>query len=222
MPTNDTTVNTQELEGASPWPGESLVPQSPVALLIIDMQNDFVLPQSPFCVAGAAPSVPAVQAALQKARAAGWAVFHIVREHSADGSDAEVFRRSAFHDGQGMCVSGSPGAALVDGLDIAEGEIKVVKTRFSGFFATPLDFQLRVRGVRTVLIAGTQYPNCVRGTAMDALYRDYHVVVLTDACSAKTPEVAAANVADLTGMGIACVPLAEAMKRVEADALLPH
>lgn len=56
-------------------------------------------------------------------------------------------------------------------------------------------------------MAGTQYPNCVRGTAVDALYRDFRVIVVSDACSAQTPEVAEANIRDMRGMGIVCEPL---------------
>ena len=48
------------------------------------------------------------------------------------------------------------------------------------------------------------YPNCVRGTANDAMSYDYETVVCTDASSSKTPEVAAANVSDMKYMGIKC------------------
>lgn len=67
-------------------------------------------------------------------------------------------------------------------------------------------------GVKTVVLAGTQYPNCVRGTANDAMSYDYETVVCTDACSAKTPEVAAANVFDMKNMGIKCISLDEVEK----------
>jgi len=67
--------------------------------------------------------------------------------------------------------------------------------------------KLRRLGVDTLVIGGTQYPNCVRGTAVDAMSRDYRVIVVSDACSAQTAQVAEANIADLRGMGIACVPL---------------
>ena len=178
------------------------------ALLIIDMQRDFVLPGAPLCVAGAFPSLPVVRRLLDEARARAWPVFHIVREHAPDGSDAETFRRHLFQDGTGFCVAGAPGCAIVDELAPFPGESKVLKTRFSGFYRTSLEEQLRARGVDTVVVAGTQYPNCVRGTAVDALYRDFRVIVVTDACSAQTPEVAEANIRDLRGMGIVCQPLA--------------
>lgn len=179
-----------------------------VALLIIDMQRDFVLPGAPLCVAGAHPSLPVVRRLLNEARARAWPVFHIVREHAPDGGDAETFRKHLFVNGNGFCVAGTPGCAIVDDLAPLPGERKVIKTRFSGFYRTSLEDDLRALRVDTVVVAGTQYPNCVRGTAVDALYRDFRVVVVTDACSAQTPEVAAANIRDMRGMGIVCEPLA--------------
>lgn len=187
--------------------GERRAPAQGVALLIIDMQRDFVLPGEPLCVAGALPSVPVVRRLLDQARERGWPVFHVVRRHAPDGSDVEPFRRHLFRAGRGICVAGTPGAAVVDELTPLPGEYTVVKTRFSAFYRTPLEEQLRSLAVDTVLLAGTQYPNCVRGTAVDALYRDFRVIVVSDACSAQTAEVAEANIRDMRAMGIACEPL---------------
>lgn len=68
---------------------------------------------------------------------------------------------------------------------------------------------LRRLKIDTLLIAGTQYPNCVRGTATDAMSHDYNTIVVTDACSAQTDEIAATNIRDMKNMGITCVTLAE-------------
>ena len=188
-------------------PEETHGPERGIALLIIDMQRDFVLPGAPLCVAGALPSVPVVRRLLDRARDRGWPVFHVGREHAPDGGDAEPCRRHLFRAGGGVCVAGTTGAAVVDELTPLPGERKLVKTRFSGFYRTSLEDELRALGVSTVLVAGTQYPNCVRGTAVDALYRDFRVIVVSDACSAQTPEVAEANIRDMRGMGIVCEPL---------------
>lgn len=178
------------------------------ALLVIDMQRDFVLPGAPLFVAGAPSTIPVIRALLERARAEGWAVFHIVREHEPDGGDAEPFRRHLFAAGRGVCVRGTPGAAIVDELAPLPGERVIRKTRFSAFYRTGLDQALAETDVSALVLAGTQYPNCVRGTAADALYRDWPVVVVTDACSAATPETADANIRDMQNMGVACAPLA--------------
>jgi nicotinamidase-related amidase len=180
-----------------------------VALAIIDMQNDFVVPGAPLRVAGAAATVPTLAQLLETARSRGWFVFHVNREHRPDGSDAEITRRDMFVRGEGYCIAGTRGVEIVEGLEPLPGEFRVVKKRFSAFHETELDMLLRRLGVTTLVIGGTQYPNCVRGTAVDALARDYRVVVVTDACSAADEETARANVRDMRAMGVVCTPLAE-------------
>ncbi|WP_245588358.1 cysteine hydrolase family protein [Desulfocurvus vexinensis] len=180
-----------------------------VALLIIDMQEDFALPTGPLFVPGAPATVPALARLLALGRARGWAVFHVLREHAPDGSDAEITRRGLFTGGGGFCLPGTPGARIVEPLRPLPGETCVVKKRFSAFFGTDLHARLTALGVGTVVLGGTQYPNCIRATATDALARDYRVIVVTDCCSAATQAVAEANVADLRAMGLTCVPLAE-------------
>lgn len=179
------------------------------ALVIIDMQNDFVLPDAPLCVEGAQATVPTIRRLLDHARRKGWHVIHVIRLHRPDGSDVEKSRIPLFRDGRGICIPGTPGAAIVDELSPLPGETILRKLRFSAFFQTELDMLLRRFGTDTVVIAGTQYPNCVRGTAVDAMSRDYATIVVTDACSAQDEAIAAANIRDMRNMGILCVPLAE-------------
>ena len=174
-------------------------------LLVIDMQNDFVADDGRCRVAGAKSTVAAIAHALASARERGWGVVYVVRAHRPDGSDAETFRRHLFSDGSGVCVAGSRGAEIVDGLRPEAGDYIVVKTRFDAFYATDLDVLLRGVGARRLYLAGTQYPNCIRSTAVGALERDYEVTVLTDCCSAATPDVAEANIRDMIAMGIRCV-----------------
>jgi nicotinamidase-related amidase len=177
------------------------------ALLIIDMQNDFVLPGAPLCVSSAKATIPAIAQLLDYARRNGWAVVHIIRQHDASGCDAETFRRHIFDNGSGFCVKGTRGVEIVDELQPKNGDYQVVKTRFSGFFKTELHELLQRLGIKRLVLAGTQYPNCIRATAVDANSLDYETVVCTDACSAASPEVATANIYDLEHMGIACLSL---------------
>ena len=179
------------------------------ALVIIDMQNDFVLPGAPLCVKGARATVPTIRKLLDRAREQGWRVVHVIREHRPDGSDVEIGRTRLFTEGPGVCVPGTPGARIIDELTPLPQETILRKLRFSAFFQTGLDMLLRRFKVDTVLVAGTQYPNCIRGTAVDAMSHDYRTIVVTDACSAQNEDIAAANIRDLKNMGIACVSLAD-------------
>lgn len=190
--------------------------KSEVAVLVIDMQNDFVLPGAVLCVDGAAATIPAIQDLLKYGRSKGWNIVHVIRDHMPSGYDVDAPRIKLFTNGKsGYCLGGTKGAEIVDGLKPETGDIVITKTRNSGFFNTNLDLVLRRLGVKTVVIAGTQYPNCVRGTAADAMSYDYETIICTDACSAKTKEVADANIFDMKNMGIQCLSLDEIKKTVK-------
>lgn len=185
-----------------------------VAIIVIDMQNDFVKPGAILCVDGALKTVPDINKLISYGRTKNWKVIWIMRAHESAGVDVDAPRIPLFVNGKpGYCVPGTEGYELIDGLKPEKGDFIVQKYRNSAFFATQLDLMLRRMGVKTVMLAGTQYPNCVRGTANDAMSLDYETVVCTDACSAKTPEVAASNVFDMKNMGIKCYSLDEIKKK---------
>lgn len=179
------------------------------ALIIIDMQNDFVLPGAPACVAGAQATVPSICKLLEIFRAGAGPVFHVTREYRADGSDVELTRLGDFRRGKAFVVPGTTGCEIVAELAPTTGEYRVIKQRFSGFMQTELDFMLRRLGVTRLVVCGTQYPNCVRATIFDALCLGYPVTNVIDATSAQTPEIADANVRDLRNVGVDCITLEE-------------
>jgi nicotinamidase-related amidase len=179
----------------------------PDALLIIDMQNDFVLPGAPACVAGAWASVPRVAETLARFRARARPIFHVVREYRADGSDIEITRLQRFRSGARVAVPGTSGCAIVDALAPRDGEYRLVKNRFSAFMATELDFMLRRLGIDHVTVCGTQWPNCVRATVFDAVSLGYGVTVIDDATSAASPTIADANRLDVRNIGVTVLPL---------------
>lgn len=180
-----------------------------IALMLIDAQNDFMLPGAPLCLPGAWDQLPVMRALLDKAREAGWPVLHVTREHRQDGMDIEIARTAVFQAGLGACIQGTRGAEIVEALTPTEGEFRVQKRRFSAFVHTDLELLLRRLGTEMLIIAGHQYPTSIRATVMDAVSLDYQAIVVTDACCARTPAIADANVADMRDMGVPCVPLAE-------------
>lgn len=176
------------------------------ALIIIDMQNDFVLPNAPMCVAGALAIVPNLQKILHYFRNACWPIFHLVREYRADGSDIEKTRLPNFLNDQSYCVPGSPGCEIVEQLSPIPGEYRIVKNRFSGFMNTELDFILRRLKVNNIVVCGVQYPNCIRATVYDGVSFGYDVTLITDATGAETEAVARANIYDISNIGVKCIP----------------
>lgn len=179
------------------------------ALLIIDMQNDFLLPGAPAEIPGAYNIIPRAAELLDFFRVRGMPVFHVIRQYREDGSDIENFRRGPFLDGKKYLVPGTEGAEIVAELKPAEGERVIAKPRFSAFFGTELELILKRLKIENIVICGVQYPNCIRATAYDGVSYDYNTTVITDATAGASDEISLANVRDLVNIGVKCIPFAE-------------
>ena len=189
------------------------------ALLIIDMQNDFVLPGAPACIAGAFATIPAIKGMLAFFRDHRLPIFHVIREYRADGSDIEATRLHDFIHKEPYIVAGTQGCKIVKDLTPVDGEYKVIKNRFSGFMNTELDFMLRRLEVTDLVVCGTQYPVCLRSTIFDAVALGYWVTNVTDASSAQTPEIANANIVDLRNIGVICVTVKQWLNNIEESGI---
>jgi nicotinamidase-related amidase len=188
-----------------------------IGLLVVDMNHAFVDPASPLCVAGALESVPRIERVLGACRGAGVPIFFITRAYREDGSDVEI-SRFAFWAEHGRPMSersaGPNTGDFYGPLQPRPGEYVLRKTRWSAFCRTELDLLLRRRGVDTVVLTGTQTPNCIRATAFDADANDFATVVIADATSSKTPEVQAANLRDLRSVGFEVLSTEEFVRRI--------
>ena len=190
---------------------KKLLTRADNAIIVVDMQNDFVLPDAQMCVRGAFDTLPAIKKFLEYGRANNWAIIYAYRVHRPSGIDAELFRRHYFEEGKPFCIPGTKGAEVVEAIAPQPGDIEITKHRFSAFFGTDLDLVLRGLGVKNLYVTGTQYPNCIRSTAVDAMGYDYNTTVVTDCCSAASDEVAKANVFDIRNMGIPCLTSQQVM-----------
>ena len=175
-----------------------------MALLVIDMQKAFVDPESPICVAGTQETVPAIANTVEKAREAGVKIIWVCRQYDPDGIDMEAFRREPLKEKRclDLLADGNPMSQLADGLSAQEKDQIVYKKRFSAFYKTELDNLLENEKIETLIVTGTQTPNCVRATACDALEREYRTIVLADCTSAATKTIQNANLKDMANMGI--------------------
>ncbi len=172
------------------------------AVIVVDMQNDFLHQDGMFGRAGidvgpANAIVPTVAAVLDAARAAGMPVIYLKQQHAADLSDAGsadsphyLVHTNRMKIGTPVTApDGSPSRILIEGtwnteivpeLTPKQGDIVIGKHRYSGFFETALDARLRSLGIRTLLMTGTTTSVCVDSTVRDAVFRDYRPVVLAD------------------------------------------
>jgi nicotinamidase-related amidase len=184
---------------------------SRAALLIIDMQNDFVREGSPLRVEGAAKIISPVRLALETFRRCRLPVFHVLRVHRKDGSDVEIFRRDLFGKTP-FAVEGTPGARVISELEPSDGEYIIRKIRMSAFMQTDLDLLLRTLGVDTIYVAGIQTPNCIRTTVFDAFALNYKTCLIEDAVAAKNEEIHRVNCRDMAAIGVGMIRVADLEK----------
>ncbi|MDE6278973.1 MAG: cysteine hydrolase [Paramuribaculum sp.] len=182
------------------------------AILVIDMQKEWLAPDATFRNDNAVATIPAIKKFLDWGRANDWAIIYVYRVQRISGIDADMFRRHFFEDGKPYCLPGSVGAEMPDEIAPQSGDIQIHKQRFDCFMGTDLEIVLRGLGVKNIYITGTQYPNCIRTTAVASMERNYPTTVLTDCCSALTEEVANANIYDLKNMGISCITSIDVMQ----------
>lgn len=171
------------------------------ALLIIDMQNDFVLDGAPLRVAQARSVVPKIYEVLTEFRKKRRPVFHILRVHRRDGSDVEITRQELFRK-HPFAVEGTHGAAVIEELTPFPDEYVIPKIRMSAFIGTELDLMLRNIGIEELIVTGIQTPNCIRTTVFDVIAYNYPVVLVEDAVAAHSDEIHKANVRDMANIGV--------------------
>jgi len=174
------------------------------ALLVIDLEKAFVLPNSPFEVKGALKTIPNCKKVIEASRSHGMPVVYVKRLYRGDGSDVELVRLNQWlNAGMPLTVTSTDllSAEYVDEIKPQPGDYLIVKKRFSAFFMTELDLLLRRLGVEVLAIIGTQTPNCIRATVYDALSLDYEVIIIEDCTSSQDEEVQKANIRDLRNLG---------------------
>jgi len=179
-----------------------LVAVEHTALVIIDMQRDFVEPDGLFGRLGVDVSayedvVPAIADLRARAAAAGILVVHVQNAALPDrmsDSPAQIRFNMRMHEmarGDGpplrYTVPGTPGAAFVAALAPRAGELVVTKYRSSAFWGTNLELLLRSNGIRSVVVAGCTTEGCVESTARDAMFNDYYVVLAEDCVASDDP-----------------------------------
>jgi nicotinamidase-related amidase len=171
------------------------------ALIVIDMQRDFIEPGGfgetlGNDVAQLAAIVPTVAALIGWCRTHGVRVLHTREGHRPDLSDCPPakLRRGApalrIGDPGTMgriLVDGEPGNDILPAVAPAPGERVIVKPGKGAFHATPLDEILRQQGITHLLFAGVTTEVCVQTTMREANDRGYDCLLVEDACASYFP-----------------------------------
>ena len=152
------------------------LPARETAVIVVDMQNDFVHPKGALFVPSSRETIEPIKRLLEKARRAGARVFYTQDTHYDDDPEYRIWGEHVKH--------GTWGWRIIDELEPQPGDIVVMKTRYDGFYGTPLDDLLKVYGIRNLVVVGTVANICVLHTVASAALRWYRVVVPVDGISA--------------------------------------
>ncbi len=158
------------------------------ALLVVDVQNDFVSPRGSAAqrgddVSAAQASVPKLIRLIDEARRVGLTVVYIKTTHSEWTDTPSWIYRKSQQSALNTCREGTWGAEFYEGISPLPVERVVIKHRYSAFINTDLNTVLKAKGIESVLVAGVATNVCVETTARDAYMFDYYVTLVDD-CSA--------------------------------------
>jgi len=166
------------------------------------MQNDFASPGGMFDRAGIDITciqaiVPNVRAVLESARANELPIVYLKMGFRPDLVDAGYpssptwLKHTPLHVGDlvtapnrepsRILVRDCWNTDIVDALTPEAGDVVLYKSRYSGFYQTDLDDVLRRKGVERLIVVGATTSVCVDSTVRDAMFRDYHCLIVSDA-----------------------------------------
>ena len=182
---------------ARPEPIRVAVDQT--ALIVVDMQNAYASPGgyldlAGFDIGGAAAVIEQTAKVLDVARAAGLTIVYFqngwdpdYREAGGPGSPnwhksnaLKTMRERPELEGK-LLARGGWDYDLVEALAPQPGDIVLPKPRYSGFFHSQLDSQLRARGIRNIVLVGIATNVCVESTLRDGFFLEYFGIMLEDA-----------------------------------------
>ncbi len=186
-----------------------------VALVVIDMQRDFIEPGGFGDALGNDVSrlsaiIPATARLIALFRRTGWPVIHTREAHLPDMSDcppSKVARGNApVRIGEEgpmgrLLVRGEAGNAIVPDLAPLDGELVIDKPGKGMFWATELHETLQSRGITHLVFAGVTTEVCVQTSMREANDRGYECLLVTDCTESYFPEFKAATIAMITAQG---------------------
>jgi ureidoacrylate peracid hydrolase len=167
-----------------------------VGLLVIDMQNGFCHPEGARAkafgvdaIAMPRASIPNVVGMMRLCRSAGVRITLTRQVHYPDDQARKRRRIPSHLDRRGvkleLCWRGTWDSELIDEIkaEVRPEDDIIIKHRASAFYNTPLEAELRIKGIQVLIITGTTTSFCIDSTIRDAYMRDYDVLVPAECVS---------------------------------------
>jgi len=177
-------------------------------LLVIDMQNDFILSGAPLEGWNCREIVPKISRLVEFCRSHDIPVIWAIDVHSGEdmGLLEPMWPRVGSHSKEKALVKGTHGAQIYDELpQPLPTEIVIEKHRYSAFYQTDLELHLRTMGIKTLIITGMHTNICCQTTARDGFMRDFQIAYVSDAVTSFTQELHQAGLIDiLVAFGRVC------------------
>jgi ureidoacrylate peracid hydrolase len=192
------------------------------ALVLVDMQNDFLHAKGAYARGGASSPeiatlkdrlVPVVQKMREKG---GWIVsthFTLVPGKSGEPFISPHLKKLRPFLQKGDFTPKGWGQALID--ELAPADIEVEKVAFSAFYMSRLEWVLNRAGIERLIFSGIVTNGGVASTVRDAHVRDFELTVLEDGCAAFKPEIHETNIAALASIAEikSCADLLDALDK---------
>lgn len=185
------------------------------AVVMIDMQRDFILPGGFGETLGnnvglLAAIVPTAKKLLDSCRSAGMTIIHTKECHRPDMADCPPSKLTRGNPSLRIGDKAAMGRILIDGevgsdfvpeLSPQPGDIVLTKPGKGAFYATPLGDILRLKGITHLLFGGVTTEVCVQTTMREANDRGYECLLVEDATESYFPEFKAATIAMVRAQG---------------------
>jgi nicotinamidase-related amidase len=174
------------------FPYDGRLDPKATALLVIDLQDDFLSATGYFARSGYDPAplraiLPTVNQLISTARSLGILIIHTRQGYRADLADMTPYekwrRQRAGLEGTDVLLRSSPGFQLVADLDVQPEDVIIDKTCNSAFTYTDLEHVLRARGISHLLFSGCTTDVCVHTTLREACDRNFQCLTISDACA---------------------------------------
>jgi nicotinamidase-related amidase len=163
------------------------------ALMVIDLTNDFL---ASWETGRRARLIAATNDLVGHFRGKNRPVIWVRQDFRDDLSDAFLEMRDR---NVKLNIIGTAGAELDARLETQDGDITIVKKRYSPFFGTNLDAVLAGKGIGALVIAGINTHACVRTAAIDAYQRDMRVILASEAIDSYDEEHARVSLRYMNG-----------------------
>lgn len=174
------------------YPYDGNLDADKTALIVIDLQEDFLSTTGYFALQGYNPAplraiLPAVNQLIAACREAGIQIIHTRQGYRGDLADMTPYekwrRQRSGLEGTNVLLRSSPGFQIVPELDVRPQDIIVDKTCNGAFTYTDFEHVLRAQGITHLLFSGCTTDVCVHTTLREACDRNFQCLTISDACA---------------------------------------